>query len=160
MQSWGLDLVLDANKYQSFARCYRNKKGAGFIAEIYSGQNEYKECFWDDSLHAISFFGTGNITQHKIGEMADVHLIFFVNIEKLKPLLTNRADEEIRLDVLNVLGKGWYGFNLVSTETGIENVLREYPGTIRDKGLTKVDIHPVHCFRINLKLNYNKKVCF
>ena len=162
MATWGLDPLVDAENilYESYPRCYRNKKDHGYIAEVYTAENEYKEVFWNDSLHALSFFGIGSLTSHKIGDSVDVHLVFFVNIAALKPLLTNRADEEIRLDVLNVIGKGWASFNLVSVETGIDNVLKEYSGSIRDKGLARVDMHPIHCFRINLKLNYNRNNCY
>lgn len=162
MNAWILDPEDDIQNalYQSYGRCYRNKKDTGYIAEVYVGSNEYKEVYWNDNLNAISFFGISSVINHNVGEIADVHMAFFVNISKLKPALTNRADEEVRMDVLNMLGKGWFGFNLVSIELGIENVLKEYPGSIRDKGLARVDMHPIHCFRINLKLNYNRNNCF
>ncbi len=162
METWGLDPMDDEESllYESYPRCYRNKKDNGYVAEVYRGANEYKEVYWNDAVNCVSFFGMNSTIPHKIGDIADVHLVFFVNIEKLKPALSNRADEEIRIDVLNILGKGWYGFNFVSIELGIENVLKEYTGSIRDKGLARVDMHPVHSFRINLKLNYNRNNCF
>ena len=36
---WGLDTTA----YECYGRCYRNKKGNGYIAEVYTGNNEYKE---------------------------------------------------------------------------------------------------------------------
>ena len=51
MDKW----AIDSNQYQSFGRCYRNKKDNGYIAEVYLGQSEYKEVYWDDNLSAISF---------------------------------------------------------------------------------------------------------
>jgi len=146
--------------YNSYGRCYRNKAGNNYIAEVYAGANEYKEVYWDDTLTAISFFGVSQTVVHKLGELADVHLVFFVNIAKLKPLLLHRADEEIRMEVMNIVGRGLFGFTYTSIETGIENVLKEYPGSVREKRLATVDMHPIHCFRLNLKLAYNNKDCF
>lgn len=162
MVLWDLDPLVSAENilYECYGRCYRNKKGNGYTAELYNGSNEYKDIYWNDNLNAISFFGIGNSVKHGISEKADVHLVFFVNLAKLKPSLTNRADEEVRLDVLNTVGKFSYGFTYTGLELGIENVLREYPGSIRDERLKHVDMHPVHCFRLNFSLIYNKNNCF
>lgn len=156
LTAWGIETAL----YQSYARCYRNKKGTGYVAEVYTGSNEYKEVYWNDSFNAISFFGIGNTISHEKIETVDVHLVFFVNLEKLKPALTNRGDEEVRLDVLNAVQTNNFGFRYTGVELGIENVLKEYPGSYRDGRLNAVDMHPVHCFRLNFSLTYNKNICF
>jgi hypothetical protein len=153
-----LSSLLGGSSYKCYGRCYRNKTDNGYIAENYESENDYKEVYWDDTLQAISFFGlTGDFISE--GEV-DVHLIYFVNLKTTYPLITHRADEEIRLAVQNVIGKSSYGFNYVSTELWLEKVLKEYPGSRRDERLKFVDMHPVHCFRINLKLLYNpNKIC-
>lgn len=158
VSKWGL---VDENDplYQCYGRVYRNKKDAGYIAEVYAGNNEYKEVYWDDSLKAISWFGTGNKTTFDINNKVDVHLVFFVNVAKLKPSVVHRADEEVRNEIQQLFGKSLHGFSFESIELWLENVLREYPGSRRDERLKAVDMQPVHCFRINLSLLYKPSIC-
>jgi hypothetical protein len=153
LEKWGIE----TDQYQSYGRCYRNKQDKGYMAEVYDGNDEYKEVYYDDTISAISFFGISNNIKQVIEQKADVHLIFFVNLEKLKPEAPNRADEEVRIDVMNIIGKTMFGFTLDSVDLWLENVLREYSGSYREERLKQVDMHPVHCFRLNFTLNYNIK---
>ena len=83
-----------------------------------------------------------------------------MNLQKLRPEITHRADEEIRQDVLQAVGKSSFGMTFKSVDLWIENVLKEYPGSRRDERLKAVDMHPVHCFRYNYTLLYNpNKIC-
>jgi len=151
---------IDTSLYQCYGRAYRNKKDNGYIAEVYTGGNEYKEVYWDDKLAAISFFGISNNIKQDVGSVADIHLVYFVNIAKLKPTIAHRADEEVRNDVANVIGASLFSFEFNSIDMWLENVLREYAGSYRDQRLKAVDMHPVHCFRLNLNLKYNpNKIC-
>lgn len=149
--TWGIDTAT----YKCYGRCYRNRIDGGYIAENYEGSNEYREVYWDDTLKALSFFGTSGRTLFNGKEFTDVHLIFFVNLAALKPSVTHRADEEVRKDVIDVLKVSTYGFTYTGFEMYIENVLKEYPGSRRDNRLMYVDMHPTHCFRANLKLIYD-----
>jgi len=163
MTLWGLNPGTPAENilYESYGRCYRNKKSNGYVAEVYTSDDQYKEVYWNDALMAISFFGTGDKIETSVNNLVDVHMIFFVDLKKLalKDSLNNtiahRADEEVRKQAQVIIGKALYGFNLLSIETGLVNVLREYPGSYRDDRLKAVDMHPVHCFRLNLSLEYN-----
>jgi hypothetical protein len=150
----GLNLV-DTDVYKCYGRCYRNKTESGYIAENYESTGEYREVYWDDNLFAISFFGLTNDVKTGVNNEVDVHLVFFANLQKCLPAITHRADEELRLLITNIIGKHSFGFSYVSTEMWIENVLKEYSGSRRDNRLSAVDMHPIHCFRINLKLLYN-----
>lgn len=154
LEIWAIDTSL----YSCYGRCYRNKKDNKYIAENYEGNNEYKEAYWDDTKAIVSFFGLSNTEKHDIGETTLVHLVFFVDLSKLKPTLTHRADEEVRRDVQILADQGGYGFKYVSTDQWLENCLKEYNGSAK-KLESKVDMHPVHCFRINFELNYNKNIC-
>jgi hypothetical protein len=148
------------SKYECYGRCYRNKKDNGYVAEVYTSGNDYKEVYWNDTLAAISFFGISNNVKRGIKSEADVHLVFFLDLSKAKPGITHRGDEEVRQDVINIIGNTSFGFNHLSTELWLENVLREYAGSYRDQRLRAVDMHPVHCFRINLKLLFDQnKIC-
>lgn len=155
--------LADSTKYKAYGRCYRNKTADGYIAENYESSNQYREVYWDDTLTAISFFGMSNRVDNGIKYEADVHFVMFANLSTLAltdhtgAAITHRADEELRNMVLGIIGKSAFGFQLESVELWLENVLREYPGSRRDNRLIAVDMHPVHCFRINLRLYYDPK---
>jgi hypothetical protein len=139
--------------YECYGRCYRNKKDTGYIAEVFTTGKDYKEVYWNDTLKAISFFGASDKVDSKRGMIEQgVHLVFFVNATKLKPAITHRADEEVRKDVAEFFsGLSKEGFQYMGYETGVENVLKEYPGTRTSSNVAKLDMQPVHSFRINLK---------
>jgi hypothetical protein len=148
---WGISSA----DYKCYGRCYRNRYQYGYVAENYEGGREYKEVYWDDALKVLSFFGTSQRVIFEGSEKADVHLVFFVNLEKIKPSVVHRADEEVRKDVIELLRVSNYGLSYEGYEVYVENVLREYPGSRRDDRLTAVDMHPTHCFRINLSSIYD-----
>jgi hypothetical protein len=157
MAKWNLDTEDETqnSKYQCYGRAYRNKTDDGYIAEVYTGSKEYREVYWDDSLNAISFFGTNGTIERTVLSSAEVHLVFFVDLSKVKPDITHRADEEVRDEIEAIVGSFTGGFVLKSIELWLENVLREYHGSRRDDRLKYVDMHPVHCFRMNLSINYD-----
>jgi hypothetical protein len=157
-KAWGIVNDVD---YDSYGRIYRNKKDNQYIAEVYTGgaSGEYKEVYWDDKRSAISWFGTGSSINFDINNKVSVHLVFFVNLKKLKPSFLHRADEEVRADVQKLFGRGWQGFTFEGVDLWLENVLREYPGSRRDNRLSAVDMQPIHCFRLNLSLMYNSNIC-
>lgn len=149
---------MSAGDYRAYGRCYRNQKDSGYVAEWYIGSREYNELYLDDRVKVISFFGLNSPIDHKISNIAPVHLIFFVNVQSVKNL-SHRGDEEVRVDVQNIVQGDWYGFNLNRVVLGIENVLDEYPGSLRDVGLKFRDMHPFHCFRFDFDLLYNINQC-
>jgi hypothetical protein len=155
---WGLTGANDP-LYECYGRVDRNKKDAGYVAEMYIGNNEYKEVYWNDTLKAISWFGISGKTTFDVQNKVDAHLVFFVDLGKLKPSIDHRADEEVRNEIQKLFGNSLLGFSFDSIELWIDNVLREYPGSRRDERLKAVDMHPVHCFRINLKLFYKPSIC-
>jgi hypothetical protein len=151
LEQWGLTNT----DFYSFPRCYRTKTSDGWIAENYEGNNRYKEVYLDSKLKASFFFGEASTVKVSNYLETDIHVVFFVNTSALKPTITHRADEEIRNDVARFIYHGRYNFSLTSIETGIDTCLREYPGSRREKRLEGADMHPFHCFRLNLKLTYN-----
>jgi hypothetical protein len=145
--------------YECYGRVDRNKKEAGYIAEVYIGNNEYKEVYWNDSLKAISWFGISGKTEQDLQNKVDVHLVFFVDLAKIKPNVLHRADEEVRNEIQRLFDASVYGAALQSIELWLENVLREYQGSRRDDRLKAVDMHPIHCFRLNFKVIYDPNIC-
>ena len=148
--------------YQCYGRCYRNKTDNGYVAEYFTGiENKYQEVYFDSQYKAISFFGIGQeMTEDKGFLKGDVHLVFFVDLAKLKPAIDHRADEEVRKDVIAAIGGNNYGFNFTGIELSLENVLQEYPGSRRDDRLKYIDMHPIHCFRINFDFLIDKNNCY
>jgi hypothetical protein len=160
LAKWGLQNV----DYEAYGRCYRNQKEDGYVAEVYVGGNEYKEVYLDDRISVLSFFGLSGDIEFEVTNTADVHLIFWVNIKRLYPAITHRADEEVRKDVQELVQKKMYGFTLTEVRLGIERVHQEYRGTIMAAQanldtLKYRDMHPFHCFRFDLKLLYDIKHC-
>lgn len=152
---WGIS----SSAWNCYGRAYRNKKDKGYIAEVYEGNKEYKEVYWNDSLTMVSFFGLSNRPIDQKDTTASIHLIVFVDLDKLYPTIDHRADEEVRKDVYEAIGIASTGMIYQSTELGLENVLKEYPGLRRDNLETKVDMHPIHCFRINYNLIFEHTIC-
>jgi hypothetical protein len=151
---WGLS----GGQYQAYGRCYRNQKEDGYVAEGYIGKNEYKELYLDDRYIVLSFFGLSEDIKFKIANTANVHLIFFVNLPKLKNV-SHRADEEVRVDVQKLVEVSFQGFSFEGVRLDINNVLDEYPGSLRDTSLKFRDMHPFHCFRFDFSLLYDVSRC-
>lgn len=141
---------IDTSTYKAYGRCYRKPTDAGYVAVNFESGTEYARMV-NDELKAISFFGQSPTTKLDQKESTEVHLVFFVNLALLKPSITHRADEEVRKDVISLFAPALYGFAYQGFDITIEAVLREYRGS-----WTKtIDMHPWHCFRINLKVLYD-----
>jgi hypothetical protein len=147
---WDLE---DTSVYKCYGRCYRNRRESGYVAEVYEGNNEYKECYWDDSLYALSFFGLSDTIEIGVQSSVDAHLIFFVDLSRVLSG-ADRNDEKARVQILNILGAGDMYSPVKSVELTLDNILREYKGSITEQLRNHVEMHPVHCFRVNLELIY------
>jgi len=156
---WEIDEA-DPKGYLCFPRCYRNQTDTGYMPELYLGNKEYKDSLLDDKVKVLSFYGID--VQTVIAETAKttVHLIFFVNLEKIRPG-DSRNDAAVWQDVYNVIEKRFYGFIPKQQLTGLENVLKEYSAARVSKGLKFRDMHPWHMFRFDFDLlfDYNKCDC-
>jgi hypothetical protein len=143
--------------YECYGRALRNKTKNGYKAEVYSPStdNDHKDVYWNDALAALSFFGIGTTKINMNIAVADVHLVFFVELTKLKPTIAHRADEEVRQDVLSIVKSGMHGFKVTSMSIGVENALKDYPNSISSETLKYADMQPTHCFRINGELTYD-----
>lgn len=149
--------ALTEDDYNCYPLAYKNRTSNGYAAEVFhgNGTKDYDDAYLDDRVAVSSFFVQGDKVEYKAGYgTTTVALIFFVDLEKVKKDYQHRADDEVREDVLRVLGYVNYGFALQSIETGIDNVLKEFSGTRKDKALKFADMQPVHCFRVNFNLIY------
>lgn len=146
--------------FTMYGRAYRNQSNDGYIPEVYTGNNEYKDSYFDDTLSGSAFWGVGDIERvdKSASTTADVFLIFMVNLAKIKPG-KDRNDEQARVDVEQICMSRDYGFYLNAVVTGIDQVFKEYGGYKKTKGIEFRDMHPWHCFRLNFKLTYNIYDC-
>lgn len=146
--------------FNMYGRAYRNQTNdSGYTPEIYKGNNEYSDAYFDDTLAGSAFFGLGENEKIDKGDTtADVFIIFMVNLPKIKPG-TTRNDEEARVDMERICLQRDYGFFLNGIVIGIDNVFKEYSGYKKTKGITFRDMHPWHCFRLNFKVTYNIYDC-
>lgn len=158
LTKWGLN---DAT-LAMYGRAYRNQTDDGFLPEVYEEKGtdnksiDYKEVLFNDHVAASSFFGVGETQKYLAGSTTvPVYMIFMVDLKKIKPNLTWRADEEARLDVQNIVAMQRYGFKLVGFETGIDTVFKEYSGARKRYGIKYRDQQPTHCFRVNFTLLYD-----
>jgi hypothetical protein len=147
---------LDDTSLTLYGRAYKNQTDDGYTPEVYVGNNEYKDVFFDDSVAAMGFFGVGENTPVKGGSsMADVFLILMVDLSKIKSGSAIRNDEEARLDIQKLVFTPFNNFTVVGYQTGLDTVFKEYSGWKKKTGMQFRDQHPKHCFRINFKLLYS-----
>lgn len=153
-------LGIESAQYKCYPRAYRNATDNGYIAEVYEGNSEYREVYFDDELSLISFFGISGVIEVGVQNSADIHLVFFANLDKVFPGSTYRKDEELRAKICDILKIGTISFGFGSIDIGVQKSLPEYPGSRRDDRLKYMDMHPHHVFRLNLTVNYeNYKYC-
>lgn len=157
-RTWEIDpnVPAEADTFIFYPRVYRNRTADGFTAELYTAGGNYKEVYYDDTLAGCAWFGLSGKTLHDQGsDLVDIHLVAWGNLKRLYPQTAHRADNEFRLSFENLFRAPLLGFTLVSTEIGLPNVLREYPGSRRDDRLIGADMGEVHAFRLNLRLLFN-----
>ncbi len=154
--TWGIG----TSDYTSYGRVYRNQTEDGYSPEVYLGSNEYKDSFFDDTVKALSFFGIGETEKFNGGLISNVFLVFCVQIPLLKPTYSWRADVEVRMDVEMLCKSPRFGLMFQGTETGIDNVFKEFSGWKKKEGIKFRDMHPWHCFRLNFNTNpYPISIC-
>lgn len=156
LKAWGID----ASAYCAYGRCYRNQLDKGYTPEYYDGSKEYHEILYDDRYAAISFFGITGDIKVDITNKAQIHIIFMVDLDRLKPNSNPvRRDEEVRKDVQNILTPGAYGYQITGIRMGYDRVFTEYPGSRQDDGMKYRDMHPLHYFRFDLLGSYSLNDC-
>lgn len=166
----GIDAVVDSlqNKLQTlvtnnewtalqiYPRAYKNETDNGIKPEIFTEYDtkEYQEVLFDDNYDATCFFlMNDNLNVVNLGQRVEGNLsiIFQVKLPKIKPSITHRADEEVRYDILRVLERNRYNWEITNIITGIDNV---YTGFNTD-GIQWTDMSEWHVFRIEMSGTYN-----
>lgn len=154
---WTLTDSTAGTVYDSYGRVYRlMMKDYGTVPEAFTGGTDYKEVFFDDTRAALSFFDVGDVIKNDTTNTmtANVSLYFQVQLNIIKPSVY-RLDEDARLDVKNFIDGNGMGFFVKAIATGEKEVFKNYSGYRKKAGTKYTDMHPFHCFRIDLLLpNY------
>lgn len=147
---------LSDKDYDCYGRVYRNRANKQYKPEAFAGNKDYNEVFLNDKVSVLSFFGMGNnivVNDYK-SKTADVHVVFFVNLDKVYAGTQHRADSEVREDIFHFLREEIYQFIVKSEVLGVDRVLEEYPG-LKEQEQIFFDQHPWHCFRFNMQCTYD-----
>ena len=157
-----LSTGVDPVNYTAYHRALKNPRNGGIIPEAYeidtaTRTGEYTESLYDDRLDASSFFYVED-TQTPIdnGRLFNTTLsmVFQVDLSKVADNIAHRGDAEIHRVVVNAINKGYYG-QVSGLVTGIPNVYSEFD----QSQITFTDMHPFHCFRVDIDISYQFDCC-
>ncbi len=137
-----------------YGRVSKNIQGGENIPEWFNASKlDYEEVYYNDEKSCVFCFLVGDTdsTEDEVLFVSDVKCVFMMDLSKVFPGITERQDATAQLDAANSLREIAYERYFISeVQRGIENVFLGYD-------TSKIgfnDIHPLHCFSINLKLNY------
>lgn len=144
--SWNKGAFSDTD-YECYHRAYRNETNSSEIWEVFTSVNDYKEVLYDDTFLATSFFVVSNNVNVSLSgkETTDISIVFQLDLNKLYPTISHRADEEAHREVMNILLDNPIGAKISRLTKGIKNVYTEL-----GYGANKFDdLQPFHVFRID-----------
>lgn len=126
-----------------------NQRDSAYVPEVYTGNGNYSDVFFNDKKSVSSFFLVGNTVKYDCGKpTAEVGLIFCMSLQKLYPI-ADRADETAHNDIVGYVNTR-FG-TLLSVEYTIDKVFKEF----KRSPIKFRDMHPLHCFRLNFELMYD-----
>ena len=148
--------------YTAYHRALKNPKNGGIVPEVYeidtnTRTGEYSEVFYNDRVDASSFFYVDdNIGTTDNGRIFDttVSMVFQIDLSKVADNIKHRGDAEIHRVVCNAINKGKYG-KVSGLVTGIPNVYSEF----QQDQIQFTDMHPFHCFRVDVAVTYQFDCC-
>lgn len=144
---WGGDI-------DGYGRVYRNLNNEGsYDPDWYVGANEYKSVKYNDDFSCLFTFIDSNnhSTSDEYLFNTDVKVVFMVDLDRIFSGETDRVDSKAHLEVLEILRS--YSFNRFSIN-GIEKGVKNVFSGFKTSDIQFTDIHPYHCFSVNIKLNY------
>ena len=148
-------LVDDWGDIDAHGRAYKNRKQLGFIPEVYLGNNEYKNAFYNDADNSkgLFFFIDNHDHSSEDGSMfkTRVKICFMINLDEIG-LSEERADSVVQEKVVSILNKNpTTNYQITGLEKTVRNVFYGY--TYTDVEL-ETDMHPLHTFAIIGELQY------
>lgn len=89
------------------------------------------------------FFDSQNTFYNRPYLKTNIDVIFILNIKEIKPLITHRADEEVRIEILNHLQNKFKEIKIIK---GIE-ALNGFSTKLEN-------LHPYHFLKFSFEVNY------
>lgn len=132
--------------------------------EAYLGNNEYSGSLIFSEENKF-FFLSGESVDRVSGDYykTTIELYFMVNLKEIYPNIQHRADEEVRVDVLNILNS-ISGINVVKIESNSDKVFARFNNRISQNYEYEFtdNMHPYHYFKILIDVmeyDINKVSC-
>ena len=136
LTTWGLEIFGRAE--------VKEKKPLVFVSN-----NDYRDALiFSDKVAGRVFFVENTTTKSRSLSKTEIDVIFLLNVVKIFPDITHRADEELRVAIYNVLIKKFNRAEITITK-GIDAL---------DGFETKlVDMQPYHFLKFSFEVSYNLK---
>jgi len=139
---------------EGYGRIYKNQKvGDKFYPEYYKGGGQYKEVYYDNKLGANFFFivGDEDSTDDELVFVSKVKCVFMVNLGIIYPNDTERSDVKAQRYAIQLLRDNTFlGYEV----TGLSKTVKGIFSGFATEKIASADIHPAHCFSINIDLSY------
>lgn len=141
---WSVELT-------GYPRCYILQKEKGVkVIEAYLGNGEYSGSLIYAEGNKF-FFLSGESIESVSNDYfrTTIELYFMLNIEEVYPNITHRADEEVRVDVINVLNT-ISGIRVLKIESNSDKVFARFNNRISQSFEHEYtdDMHPYHYFKV------------
>lgn len=137
-----------------YGRVHRNKDSDGeYIPEWHTGNGEYASVYYNDTVSGTFFFIVSE--NHSTGDemmfTVDAKCAFMLNLEKVLPGETERADAKVQKQIIQAMrSMADNRFEITGVETGIENIFRGF----KTSAIGFTDMQPKHSFAVTMKLSY------
>lgn len=119
---------------------------------VFYKKNDYKDVLFINPLTSGKVFFIDNETTKSDGKslLTDIDIIFLLDIQKIKPNIVHRADEEVRIEILEIL-QSYLKRTEFEITKGIE-ALKGFETKLKD-------LHPYHFIKYSCELKYNSNEC-
>lgn len=142
------------NDLDGHGRVYKNNDIEGRVfPQWYVGDREYKDVYYNDAFSGLFMFvdSDNHSTIDEVVYSSEVKVIFMLDLSRIFPLETVRADMLAQNDVIEILRNNAFNrYKITGITKGLKNV---FQGFNIDK-IKFTDMQPFHCFSVNLDLTY------
>lgn len=143
----------NTSKLDAYGMVYRNEKGGKVFAEVFDAvKKNYKRVFYNGQSCFFFVDQTKHTTDEEHEFLTDVKICFMVNLDDITTA-TERADSDVKNDVIEFIRKWGYEFKITDYIKTIDEVFRGFDTEASKKAQN--DMHPLHVFAIEGLLNYS-----
>lgn len=118
-----------------------------------ASKSDYENVYYDDNYGATFCFlvGDRHTTDDSVVYRVPIKIVCMVDLNKIYPDLTERADALAHKDVIEICRNySFRDFKVSGIQTGIETIFAEYTTT----DIKFDDTHPLHCFAVIAEMEY------